>query len=104
MDVLGYLSELKSSLGVTFSAHFLHNFSVKMFSYLILYQLIKFECYTLFPSQDTKQNVLLSFHQTIDDAIKFKIYLRSSSKAMTDRERKRRRRKYESLNICQERK
>ena len=31
-----------------------------MFFYLILYQQAKFQCPTSFPSQDVKQNVLLS--------------------------------------------
>ena len=34
-----------------------------------------------------------------DDVINFKIYLRSVSKAMADREKKRRRWKYKNLNI-----
>ena len=31
MAVLGYLANLKKSLGVEFGAHFLHDFSIKMF-------------------------------------------------------------------------
>ena len=31
MDVLDYLSKLKRSLGLSFGAHFLHDFSIKMF-------------------------------------------------------------------------
>ena len=46
----------------------------------------KFQCHTVLPSQDTKQNVLLSIIQTIDDSVNFKNFLRSSSKAMADRE------------------
>ena len=31
MAVLGYLAKLKRGLGLAFSAHFLHDFSIKMF-------------------------------------------------------------------------
>ena len=58
MTVLGYWAKLKRGLGVAFGVHFLHDFSIKC--YLILYQWTKFQCYTLFLSQDIKQNVLLS--------------------------------------------
>ena len=62
MTVLGYLPKLKRSLGLAFSPHFLHHFSIKMFNvfYLILYQLKKFRCHIFFPSQDIKQNLLLN--------------------------------------------
>ena len=60
MAVLGYLAKLKRGLGLPFGAHFLHDFSIKKVPYLILYQWTKFQCHTLFLSQDIKQNVLLS--------------------------------------------
>ena len=47
----------------------------------------KVQCYTFFPSQDIKHNVLLSFYLESWDVINFKIHLGSSSKAMPDRER-----------------
>ena len=47
-----------------------------------------FQCHTLFPSQDIKQN---SF-ETVDDIINFKIFLGSASKAIAEREKKRGRR------------
>ena len=59
MAVLGYLAKLKRDLGLAFGAHFQHDFSIKMF---LIYQCTKFQCHTLFPSQDIKQNVLLSFY------------------------------------------
>ena len=31
MTVLGYLPKLKGGLGLAFAAHFLHDFSIKMF-------------------------------------------------------------------------
>ena len=60
MYVLGYLVKLKRGLGQFFGAHFLHDFFHKNVPYLILYQWTKFQCHTLFLSQDIKQNVLLS--------------------------------------------
>ena len=60
MAVLGYLPKLKEGLGLAFGAHFLHDFSIKNVLYLILYQWTKFQCHTFFPSQDIKQNVLLT--------------------------------------------
>ena len=60
MAVLFYLPRLKRSLGLAFGANFLHDFFHKNVPYLILYQWTKFQCHTFFPSQDIKQNVLLS--------------------------------------------
>ena len=40
------------------SAHFLHDFSIKNFPYLVLSLWTKFQCHTFFPSRDIKQNVL----------------------------------------------
>ena len=57
--VFGYLATLRMGLGLAFDAHFLHDFSINV-PYLILYQWTKFQCHTLFLSQDIKQNVLLS--------------------------------------------
>ena len=60
MAVSGYLPKLKRDLGLAFSAHFLHDFSIKMF--LIYYSINgqSFNVIPFFPSQDIKQNVLLS--------------------------------------------
>ena len=60
MAVLGYLPKLKRDLGLAFGAHFRHKYLHKNVPYLILYQWKKFQCHTFFPSQDIKQNVLLS--------------------------------------------
>ena len=54
------LAKLKRGLGLTFGAHFLHDFFHKNLPYLILYQWAKFQCHALFLSQDIKQNMLLS--------------------------------------------
>ena len=59
MIVLGYLPKLKRGLGLAFPAHFLHHFSIKI-HYLILHLWTRFQYHTFFPSQDIKQNVLLS--------------------------------------------
>ena len=60
MTVLDYIPNLKRDLGLAFGAHFLHVFFRKNVSYVILYQWTKFQRHTFFPSQDIKQNVLLS--------------------------------------------
>ena len=60
MPVLDYLAKSKRDLGLTFGAHFLHDFLHKNIPYLILYQWTKFPCHTSFLSQDIKQNMLLS--------------------------------------------
>ena len=62
MAVLDYLAKLKVGLELAFEAHFLHDFSMffKNVPYSILYQWTKFQCHSLFLSQDNKQNVLLS--------------------------------------------
>ena len=57
MSVLGYMTKFKRGLGLTFGAHFLHEFFHKS---LKPYQWPKFQCHTLFLSQDSKQNMLLS--------------------------------------------
>ena len=60
MSFLGYVPKLERGLGLAFGAHFLHDFFHKNVSYLIIYLWAKFQCHTVFPSQDIKQNVLLS--------------------------------------------
>ena len=62
MAALRYLTKLKGGLGIALGEHFLHDFSKKMSKcpYLILSLWTKFQCHTFFPSQDIKQNVLLS--------------------------------------------
>ena len=61
MAALGSLPKLKGGLVLAFSAHFLHDFSINIFFiYLILHQWTKFQFHIFSPSQDIKQNVLLS--------------------------------------------
>ena len=61
MAVLGYLPKLKRDLGLACSAYFPHDFSMhKNVPCLILYQWKKFQCCTFLPSQEIKQNALLS--------------------------------------------
>ena len=56
----GLFTKIKKGSGIncwfTFSAWVFHTNA----PYLILYQLTKFQCHIFFPSQDIKQNVLLS--------------------------------------------
>ena len=87
--------EFETSFWSTFSVWLFH----KNVPYLILYQCPKFQCHTFFSSQDIKQNVLSSSYLDSWDVINFKIYLGSSSQAMSDREKKRGRWKYRNLNI-----
>ena len=58
MTVLGYLSNLKRGPELAFGAHFQYYFSIKMF--LNTLSIDKVQCYIFFPSEDIKQNVLLS--------------------------------------------
>ena len=56
--VLGYLPNLKRVLGLASGAHFQYYFSIKMF--LNTLSIDKVQCDIIFPSQDIRQNVLLS--------------------------------------------
>ena len=47
-------------LVLAFTAHFLNDCLIKNAFYVILHLWTKFQCHTFFPSQDIKQNVLLS--------------------------------------------
>ena len=59
MALLSYLSDLKRVPGLAFAARFLRDFSIK-YSLLNTLSLDKVQCHIFFPSQDIKQNVLLS--------------------------------------------
>ena len=54
-------NKIRKGSGANFSSTFSARFFHKNVPYLILYQLTKFQCYTLFLSQYIKQNVLSSF-------------------------------------------
>ena len=58
----GLLNKIKKGSGAGFWCTFSAWFFYKKVPYLILYQWTKFQCHTLFLSQDIKQNVLLSFY------------------------------------------
>ena len=81
-------TKIKKGFGTSYWCTFSAWFFRKNVWYLILYQLTKFQCHTFFPSQDIKQNLLLSLILTTDDVINFKVYLWSSSKTMVDRGKK----------------
>ena len=69
----------KKVLGLVFGAHFLHEFSIKMFCIYSINRVFtlsmdtKFQSHTFFLSQDIKQNVLLSsylgswWHHKLED-------------------------------------
>ena len=58
---LGYIRKLKRGLGLAFNSHFLLDKNVPD---LILYQLTQFQCHYFFPSQNIKQNLLVSCYLT----------------------------------------
>ena len=60
MSVLDDLAKYKKGSGANFWYTFSHDFFHKNVPFLILYQWLKFQCHTLFLSQDIKQNMLLS--------------------------------------------
>ena len=59
MPVLGYLPKLKRGLELVFGAHFLHGFFMQMLLINTL-SIDKVSKLFFFPSQDIKQNLLLS--------------------------------------------
>ena len=59
MAVLGYLPKLKRGLGLAFGAYFLYDSSLQMFLFYTM-SMEKVSMSYFFPSQDIKQNVLLS--------------------------------------------
>ena len=83
----GLFSKIKKGSGASFWCIFIEWFFHKSVSCLILYEWTKFQCHTLFLSQDIKQVVLLSSY-LVDGVINFKIFLGSISKAMVDREKR----------------
>ena len=60
MAILCYLPKLKRDLGLAFGAHFLHDFSIKMF--LNTLSMVKVSM-SFFASQDIKQTVKFLFRQ-----------------------------------------
>ena len=87
MAILGYLPTLKSGLELAFGAHFQYYFSIKEFLNTLSIDKVQFY-------------IFLSFSRYyLDNCWRRKCHFGSSSKPMTDGEKKRGRRKYESLNI-----
>ena len=62
MAVSVYLPKLTRGLVLAFDAHFLYDFSIKVF---LTPAIDKVQCYIFFVSQNIKQNVLLSSY--LDD-------------------------------------
>ena len=66
MAVLGYLQKFKRGLWFGFGLHFQHDFFLKIFLY---YQFSGIQCDNFIPSQDIKQNMLLSSY--LDKTLNF---------------------------------
>ena len=60
MAVMNYLLKLRRGLTLAFGAYFRRFCHKNVTYFLILCLLTNFQCNTFFPSQDIKQNVLLS--------------------------------------------
>ena len=99
MVFYGYLPKLKRGLGVASRAHFLYDFPIKMF--LIYYSINgqSFNVISFFFLRLPNKMCYSVLIQTADDVTGFEIYLRSTSKAMAGREKRRGRWKYKSSNI-----
>ena len=73
MAVLGLCTKIKKGDGTAFGARFLHDFSKKNVSYLILYRLTSSMSHLFSLSNEIGYSVLIS---TIAGVINFKIYLK----------------------------
>ena len=80
MAVLGYLPNLKRGLGIAFGAHFLHDFSIKMFLIKSSINEQSFNVISFFLLKISNK-MCCSYLDTVDDVINFKIYLWSTSKS-----------------------
>ena len=69
----GLFTKIKKESGISFWCTFFAWFFHTNALYLILYQLTKFQCHIFFPSQDIKQNLLLSSY--LDDVINLKRFI-----------------------------
>ena len=95
MVVLGYLSKLKRGLGIAFDGHFLPGFSIIM---SLIWYSINGQSFIVIPFSFSRYQTkcVNKFLLRQYDVINFKIYLRSTSKAMADRGKKRGRRIYKN--------
>ena len=93
----GLFTKIKKGSGASFLWTFSAWFFYKNVPYLILYQWTKFQCHTLFLSQDSKQNVLLSSY--LDSWLRHEFG--STSKAMADTGKKRGKTKTQKLEHLQ---
>ena len=87
MAVLDYLPKFTKGSCTGFRCIIAAKFFHENVSYVILYQLTKFQSHIFLPSRDIKQKVLLSSYLDKSDVINFKIYLEFSSKPIADREK-----------------
>ena len=99
MAVLDYLAKLKRGLGLAFEAHFLHDFSIIMFLIQISIngQSLNVTPYFFFKISNKMCYRVLIY--AVDDVVNVTIFLGSTSKAISDGEKKRGRQKYRNLNI-----
>ena len=88
MAVLGYLAKLERGLGLSFQAHFLHDFSEKcsLFNALSI-EKVSMSHLISFSRYQTKCVIKFLFKQ-FNDIINFKVFLGSTSEAMADREKR----------------
>ena len=63
MSVLGYLAKLKRGLGLTFGAHFLHDFFHKNVLHLISMAKVSMSHLIYFSRYQTKHNIEFLFRQ-----------------------------------------
>ena len=73
-DCVWLFIKIKKESGTSFVCTFSASFFHKNVTYSRLYQLIKFQCHTFFPSQDIKQNMLLSSYLDNSWHRKFNIF------------------------------
>ena len=86
MVVLSYLPKLKRDLGLAFGAHFLRDFSIKI---LLIWYSTNWQSFNITPFFLLKVSNKMCYKvliYAIDDVINFKIFLRSSSKALAGRQ------------------
>ena len=87
--LLANIAKLKRGLGPAFGAHFLHDFSIKMFFIWYSYNGQNFNVTPYFVLKISSKMCYLVLTYTVDGIINFKILFGSTAKAMADREKTR---------------
>ena len=91
----------KKRSGTSFGTDFLYDFSIKIFLISCCVNCQSFNVIPFFRPKISMKCVIKFLFRQLMMPWTFKIYLGSSPKAMTDREKKRGRWKYKNLNILQ---